>query len=132
MDFERNQRIKKPALEGIKAGKGDKHMSSNHNEQCRVSLDELDHAHRMDVEQGLCDTPEQMVKDRVIELMSEDSGDEDSIVVLMESDRFVNALRQLFAHRHTDKRCHEELLESSVNLVSVAETVLSEYVELGL
>lgn len=107
-------------------------MSAKNSEYCRVSQDELDHAHRMDVEQGLCDTPEQQVKDRVIEFMDADSDDEDSIVVLMESDQFVNALRQLLAHRHTDKRCHEELLESSVNLVSVAETVLSEWVELSL
>jgi hypothetical protein len=106
----------------------------NSNLLCRKSQAELDRdvAYRLDEEQGLADTSEQMVKDRVIELMDADSDDEDSIVVLMESDSFVNALRKLMSNRHTDKRCHEELLEDSVNLVSVAESVLSEYVELGL
>ena len=103
-------------------------------EKCRVSLEERerDAALRLDVDQGLTDATEQIVKDRVLELMDEDSDDEDSIVVLMESDRFVKALRGLMSMRHTDKRCHEELLEASVNLVSVSETVLSEYVELSL
>lgn len=107
-------------------------MNGYDNEQCRVSQDELSYAHKQDVAERLLPIAQQVVSDRVEELMHQDSDDEDSIVVLFEDDRFVNALRQLFSHRHTDKRCHEELVESSVNLVSVAETVLSEYVELGL
>lgn len=106
----------------------------NSNELCRNTQAELDRdvAYRLDEEQGLADTSEQIVKDRVAELMDADSEDEDSIVVLMESDAFVRALRKLMSNRHDDDRCHEELLEDSVNLVSVAESVLSEYVELGL
>jgi len=106
----------------------------NFTEFCQNTQAEIDRdvAARLDAEQGLADTPEQVISERVCELMDADSQDEDSIVVLMESDSFVKALRKLMNNRHTDKRCHEELLEDSINLVSVAETVLSEYVELGL
>ena len=75
-------------------------------------------AHRLDAEQDLADTPEQIVKDRVVELM--------------DAERFVRALRQMFAHRHNDKRSHDKLLEDAANAVSVAETVLSEWVEVNL
>jgi hypothetical protein len=109
-------------------------MSNEHSTRCRVSEDEreLDLARRLVEDLGINDTPEQIIKDRVEELMDADSTDEDSIVCLMESGRFKTALRKLLSNRHDDKRCHETLIEDAVNMVSVAETVLSEYVELSL
>jgi hypothetical protein len=106
-------------------------MNNDHSTRCRVSEDqrEQDRARWLDEEQRLTDTPEQIVKDRVEELMDADSTDEDSIVCLMESERFKTVLRKLLNLRHDDKRCHKTLVEDAVNMISVAETVLSEYVE---
>jgi hypothetical protein len=109
-------------------------MSTYLTTTCKTKLDELEHdrAQRLDQEQGLTDTTKDVVRDIVAELMAEDSQDEDSMVVLMESDRFIRALRKLLGNRYDDASCHESLVQDAVNAVSIAETVLSEYVELGL
>lgn len=102
-------------------------------EQCRVSLDEVSregHAGEYDADGApYHSTQAEAVRQRVEELMDADSTDEDSIVCLMESERFVKALRKVLSHRYADPRCHEWLLEASINMVSVTETVLTEYVE---
>ncbi len=96
---------------------------------CRVSQDELDHdrAQRLDQQEGLSDTPEQIVADKVAEIMADQNANDDARVVLMESERFTKALWTHFTKRHDGS--NPEDTEASVNLNSVAETVLSEWVE---
>lgn len=155
--------------------------------RCRVSEDELarDRAQRLDEKEGMSPATEQIVSERVEELMDADSEDEHSIIVLLESERFSKALskvwsvrldddqvaelmtnphfithlRDAFGLRYEQKQCEYDLLaigldlnawarnitglelnsrmypenyEHLKNLVSVAESVLSEYVELSL
>jgi hypothetical protein len=109
-------------------------MNNEHSTRCRASQNELAHdrAQRLDEKEGLSPTTAEIVSVRIEELMDADSADEDSMIVLMESERFTKALRKVLSNRHDDKRCHETLVEDAVNMVSVAETVLSEYVELSL
>jgi hypothetical protein len=107
----------------------------NNNEHCRNHQAEIDRdvAHRLDQEQGLADTPEQLVNDRVMELMDADSQDEDSMVVLMESEYFRHALRRIMHEPHYKNGISEtaafRLANLSNNLIGIAESVLSEYVE---
>jgi acetolactate synthase regulatory subunit len=104
----------------------------NNKPHCRKSQAEIDRdvAHRLDQEQGLSDTPEQIVKDRVFEIMMDMNANNDAKVVLMESERFCKALWKQFAHRYDTQ--HVEMKEAAVNTVSVAETVLSEWMEKSL
>ena len=108
-------------------------MNHDNNEPCRNTQAEIEregHAGQHDVDGApYHNTQAEMVRQRVEELMDSDSTDGDSIVVLMESERFVKVLRKVLSHRYADPRCHEWLLEASINMVSVAETVLTEYVE---
>ena len=106
-------------------------MNVDNSMRCRVTEDEINHdyASRLDEEQGLGDTPQQIISDRVEELMSADSEDDDSIVVLMESERFQRVLRKLLSNRHSSIRCHDALVMDAVNLISVAETELTRWVE---
>lgn len=106
-------------------------MNADHSTRCRVTEDELAHdaAHRFDENGGLADDPDQGVKECVEGLMGADSTDDDAIIVLMESERFIKTLRKLLSNRHDKERRQEDLVEDVVNMVSVAETVLSEYAE---
>jgi hypothetical protein len=110
-------------------------MSNEHSTRCRVSEDEReqDRAHHLDKEQGLTDTPEQVVSDRVMELMDADSQDEDSMVVLMESEFFRHALRRIMHEPQYKNGISStaafRLANLSNNLIAIAESVLTEYVE---
>ena len=97
-------------------------------EPCRNTQAEIDR----DTEALYGDTPEQILRDKVAELMHKDCTDEDSLVVLMESALFSTALRKVLDHRHTQPREHDQMVYDSICMISIAETVLSNWVESSL
>jgi hypothetical protein len=98
-------------------------MITDNNGNCRASLAELE----QDRELGVNPTTEEIVQERVDELMDADSTDEDSIVVLMESERFKKALRIVLGAPDGYYLQH-----TASCLKGTAVDVLSEYVELQL
>lgn len=108
-------------------------MISN-NAECRVALDEVareGHAGQHDADGApYHNTPDEIIADQVAEIMSDRHTNDDARVFLMESERFTKALWTHFAKRH-DGSCPEDT-EASVNLNSIAETVLKEWLEKSL
>lgn len=106
----------------------------HNNNECRVALDELareGHAGQHDVDGApYHNTPDEIIADQVAEIMADQFANDDARVVLMESERFTKALWTHFAKRHDGS--NPEDTESSVNLNSIAETVLKEWLEKSL
>lgn len=106
-------------------------MITDNNGQCRASLAELEQDRELNVNA----TTEEIVQERVEELMDADSTDDDSIVVLLEDEEFVKRLRLVLS---TSKpKCLESpeavgrLIKTDL-MIDRAEMVLSEYVEKSL
>ncbi|MCK4858679.1 MAG: hypothetical protein KAT58_11965 [candidate division Zixibacteria bacterium] len=102
------------------------------NYHCRKTQSEIDRdvAHRLDEEQGLTDTAEQVIADRVEELLDPDSTDEDSMVVLMEDPDFIAALRPILGHYVVKNPSGLSMISRQVNdLLIVADEVMTKYVE---
>jgi hypothetical protein len=116
--------------------KGYNNMSNN-NEECRNTQAEIEregHAGQHDADGApYHNTQAEMVRERVEELMDADSTDEDSMVVLMESEYFRHALRRIMHQPHHKKSFSKtaalRLANLSNNLIAVAESVLTQYVE---
>jgi hypothetical protein len=115
------------------SGNKDINMQNDNNDKCRNTQAEIEregHAGQHDADGApYHNTQAEVVRARVEELMDADSTDEDSIVVLLESERFVKVFRKVLSHRHSNPRCHDQLLNDTINMVSVTETVLTEYLE---
>jgi hypothetical protein len=112
-------------------------MSDHDNEQCRNTQAESEregHAGQHDADGApYHNTQAEAVRQRVDELLDADSQDEDSMVVLMESEYFRHALRRVMHQPHHKKGISEtaafRLAHLANNLIAVAESVLTEYVE---
>ena len=105
-------------------------MSDDFNSKCRVTQDELAHdisQYRKSVKQ----VHKQCVKARVEQIMDNVSEDDDAAVVLMESERFKKALWCLFRTPLTSRNTMGVLSRLTIagDLITTAETVLTEYVE---
>lgn len=72
-----------------------------------------------------------MISQRVDELMDADSTDEDSMVILMESETFKKALRLVFSTKKPSGMNTPEAVNRMIktdSMVATAEIVLTEYV----
>ena len=88
----------------------------NNNLLCRNTQYEIDRdvAHRLDQEQGLTPSAVEVMCDRLHELMHKDCTDADMMIVLSESERFVNAFKGLLPPNVTDDDIAELMLDDGV------------------